>query len=80
MTLRRFSIALALMLTAGSTLAHTGHADVSLASGFAHPFTGIDHALAMFAVGLYAARQASYMRWALPAAFVLAMLGGAGLT
>lgn len=79
MTLRRFSIALALMLTAGSTLAHNGHADASLASGFAHPFTGIDHALAMLAVGLYAARQAGRLRWVLPAGFVLAMLGGAGL-
>lgn len=79
MTLRLIPIALPLLLVAGSALAHSGHGEAGFASGFAHPMSGLDHMLAMLAVGLYAARAKGAQRWQLPAAFVLAMLGGAGL-
>ena len=36
---------------AGPALAHPGHE----ASGFLHPFTGMDHLLAMVGVGMWAA-------------------------
>jgi urease accessory protein len=78
MTVLRIPAALAFTLVAGSAMAHTGHGG-SFPSGLAHPFSGLDHLLAMFAVGLYAARQAGAARWLLPAGFVAAMLGGAAL-
>jgi len=67
-----------LALVAGTASAHTGeHAVVGFASGFAHPFLGLDHLLAMLAVGLWAAQQGGRALWAVPAAFVAAMgLGG----
>lgn len=75
----RALITLALTLATGSALAHPGHESASFLSGFAHPLAGLDHLLAMFAVGLYAVSQAQRVRWLLPTAFVLAMLAGAGL-
>lgn len=59
-------------------LAHPGHeGDVgSLVAGFAHPFCGIDHVLAMAAVGLWAAFLGGRALCIVPAAFVLSMVGG----
>lgn len=76
----RFPLALALTLLAGSASAHPGHETASFMTGFGHPLGGLDHLLAMLAVGLYAARQPARPRWMLPATFVLAMLGGAALS
>jgi urease accessory protein len=54
--------------------AHVGHAEVgTFAGGVAHPFGGIDHLLAAFAVGLWAARSGLRSAWLLPCAFVAAM-------
>ena len=48
------------------------------AAGFVHPFTGLDHLLAMLAVGLWAAQLGGRWIWAVPLAFVGSMaLGGA---
>lgn len=79
MKIHRLMATLALAAASGTALAHPGHDAASFASGFAHPFGGLDHLLAMFAVGLYAARQPGAARWALPVGFVAAMLAGAGL-
>lgn len=79
MPLYRSLAALALLFAATSVCAHPGHEAASFAAGFAHPLAGLDHVLAMLAVGLYAATRVGTMRWALPAAFVVAMLGGAGI-
>lgn len=59
--------------------AHTGHHPVSgFISGLTHPLMGLDHLLAMIAVGLWAAQLGGRALWAVPAAFVGAMvLGGA---
>ena len=56
--MKRFTVptALLLLLASGTALAHPGH-DGGLAAGLAHPFTGLDHLLAMVAVGLWAAQQ-----------------------
>ncbi|THF65349.1 HupE/UreJ family protein [Pseudothauera rhizosphaerae] len=75
----RALITLGLALASGTALAHQGHESASFFSGFSHPLGGIDHLLAMLAVGLYAARQSGWQRWALPVGFVVAMLVGAGL-
>ncbi len=61
----------------GAALAHTGLAASGFASGFVHPFGGLDHVLAMFAVGLWAARLGGRATWAVPAAFVVVMAAGA---
>jgi len=72
----------ALMLGAASNaaLAHTGaeHA-VSFASGFAHPWSGLDHMLAMVTVGLWAGANGGRALWAWPASFVGVMLVGGAL-
>lgn len=63
---------------AGPALAHTGHdGGAGFAAGFAHPFGGLDHLLAMAAVGLWAIQQGSRRALILlPAAFVLPMALG----
>jgi urease accessory protein len=70
----------ALCLFAGTASAHTGnHTVTGFASGLAHPLSGLDHLLAMIAVGLWAAQQGGRAMWAVPAAFVGAMMLGGGL-
>jgi urease accessory protein len=61
------------------------HADVShlalsaqgFSSGFLHPLTGLDHLLAMLAVGVWAAQNTRTSRWLLPLVFPFMMLLGA---
>jgi urease accessory protein len=64
--------------TASGAAAHTfGAQGAGFAQGFAHPLSGIDHLLAMVAVGLWAAQLGGRALWAVPAAFVGMMaLGG----
>jgi urease accessory protein len=54
--------AAALLATPLSALAHDGHGASGLAAGFAHPFSGLDHLMAIVAIGglagLLARRQA----------------------
>lgn len=69
-------LALQLILLPSAAMAHAGH-DVS--GGFAHPFTGLDHLLAMVAVGVLAARSPARRVWLYPAVFVAAMAAGGGL-
>jgi urease accessory protein len=47
--------------------------------GFVHPFTGVDHLLAMIAVGLWAMQLGGRALWQVPASFVAAMTAGAAL-
>lgn len=64
--------------TASPVLAHTfGAAGAGLGAGLVHPFLGLDHLLAMVAVGLWAAQQGGAATWRVPGAFVAVMaLGG----
>ncbi len=63
-----------------SLSAHTGVGVTDgFSAGFMHPFSGYDHILAMFAVGLWAAQTGGLAIWAVPSAFVGMMLAGAGL-
>lgn len=58
--------------------AHPGHGGHGLESGFVHPLTGLDHLLAMFAVGLWASQIGGRAMWIVPLSFVSCMvLGGA---
>lgn len=67
-----------LTILATPALAHVGAdgAQHHLAAGFAHPFSGLDHCLAMIAVGLVAAFLGGKARAGLPVAFLAAMLAG----
>ena len=57
--------------------AHTGHHADGLSAGFSHPFGGLDHILAMVAVGFWAATLEGKARFIVPAAFVVVMAFGA---
>jgi urease accessory protein len=48
-------------------------------SGFSHPLFGLDHVLAMVAVGLWAAQLGGRSRWMVPSAFVILMTVGGAL-
>lgn len=72
-----YSTALAALLYSGAALAHPGHDHGALA-GLLHPLTGLDHVLAMLAVGLWGAQLGGRAQWLLPAGFVACLaLGGA---
>ncbi len=66
------------VLTPVAALAHTGAGDThGVVHGFMHPVTGLDHVLAMVAVGILAALLGGRAIWLVPASFVaLAAAGG----
>lgn len=71
------------MLAASAAMAHPGalphgHGGSFLA-GLVHPLSGLDHLLAMLAVGLWSCRQAPALRRAMPLLIALGMVAGAGL-
>ena len=74
-------VAAGVALAASSpALAHTGiEHSFSFAAGFKHPLTGLDHLLAMVAVGLWAGLNGGRALWAWPVAFVGVMLAGGAL-
>ena len=71
---------LALAIAAAATVPAFAHLDPaehdSFAAGFSHPLFGLDHILAMLAVGLWAATQGGRALWLVPAAFVGTMALG----
>lgn len=68
---------MALAALTAPALAHTGVGSVnSFAAGLEHPLFGLDHLLAMIAVGLWAAVANPKLFWAAPLGFVIGMLGG----
>jgi urease accessory protein len=54
---------------------HKGE-EVSFLSGFKHPISGLDHVVAMVAVGLWGAQLGAPAIWILPVAFPLVMAFG----
>jgi urease accessory protein len=73
------SIVAVLYVLPSAALAHTGIGDTAgLMHGFSHPVSGVDHILAMVAVGIFAYQLGGRALWMVPATFVLVMaLGGA---
>ncbi|HET9415117.1 MAG TPA: HupE/UreJ family protein [Pseudolabrys sp.] len=62
------------VLAPAAALAHPGHDGAGgLAHGFVHPLTGIDHVLAMIAVGVLAAQYGGRALWLVPMSFLVAM-------
>ncbi len=84
-TIRRATAAALLAGLAGAAQAHTGHGTHSLMEGLVHPF-GLDHLLAMVAVGVWSVSALPQGKaWQGPATFLLALvisaaLGAAGVT
>lgn len=76
MRLHKSLATLTLLLAPSLALAHPGHEHSGLLAGLAHPLGGLDHLLAMAAIGLWAAQQRGAARWSVPLAFVLSMLAG----
>jgi len=67
------------LLAAGAASAHTGQGDTGsgFVAGLLHPVTGVDHLLAMLAVGMWGAQLGMPALWVLPVAFPLVMaIGG----
>jgi urease accessory protein len=63
-----------------AAFAHPGGGDAhNFVHGFAHPFGGLDHVLAMITVGLFAYQLGGRALWLVPASFVLAMTAGGAL-
>lgn len=72
-----WALALGLLVLPSLALAHPGHVLASANAGFLHPFSGLDHLLAMLAVGLWAGRLGGAARWQLPLMFMAVMMLGA---
>ena len=74
---RPIAAAALLLATAAPAFAHLDPGEHgSLAAGFSHPLYGVDHILAMVAVGVWAAMIGGRAVWAAPATFVTLMAAG----
>ena len=75
---RTASLAALATLVGTAAFAHPGDhshlAHLGFATGFAHPFTGLDHLLAMIAVGLWASQLGGRAVWLLPLTFPVVWL------
>jgi urease accessory protein len=71
-------VSLLLLFYPLTAFAHTrGGEAIGFASGFEHPISGLDHVLAMVAVGLWGAQLGAPAIWVLPVVFPMVMaLGG----
>jgi urease accessory protein len=71
------SMTLAVLVAVPRAVAHEqGGVAGGLASGLMHPLTGIDHMIAMIAVGIWGAQLGSPAIWLLPVTFPLVMAFG----
>jgi len=76
--IRRLAVLAPLLLWAGPAQAHVEKGEAAgFLTGLRHPVSGMDHVLAMVAVGLWGAQLGSPAIWMLPVAFPMVMaLGG----
>lgn len=76
----RGALAALLAFSPSLAFAHPGHGEaVGFSHGFLHPIGGLDHVLAMVAVGIFAANLGGRALWAVPATFVALMAVGGAL-
>lgn len=60
-----------------TAFAHVGHGvSAGATAGLLHPLTGLDHLLAMIAVGVWAAQVGGRRVWVLPVTFLACMICG----
>jgi len=80
--MKRFSIPALFLAAAALVVAHPAHAHEAhavgggLVNGLLHPLTGLDHLVAMVAVGLWGAQLGRPLIYALPVAFPMMMAVG----
>jgi urease accessory protein len=68
---------LAIALLSAAAQAHSDQTSTGgFMAGYLHPLTGLDHLLAMVAVGIWGATLGAPLIWALPVAFPFMMLVG----
>jgi urease accessory protein len=71
------ALLIALAFWAQSAMAHTRKGEaIGFLTGFHHPISGLDHVVAMIAVGLWGAQLGAPAIWILPVAFPLVMAMG----
>ena len=77
-TARLLALLFVLLCFAPAAQAHVHRGEeLSFLSGFRHPISGLDHVVAMIAVGLWGAQLGAPAIWVLPVAFPMVMaLGG----
>lgn len=76
-SLRMLPIVVLLALSAPPAFAHPQNGEaVGFLTGFRHPISGLDHVLAMIAVGLWGAQLGAPAIWLLPVAFPMVMAVG----
>ena len=85
MRARSLLLGLSLVALPTAAFAHTGVATHDLIHGFMHPIGGLDHVLAMVAVGVFAVVLGGRALWLVPLSFVAMMalgfvLGANGVT
>jgi urease accessory protein len=74
---RAGAVAVFLAFCAQSALGHVLNGQATgFLTGFAHPISGLDHATAMIAVGLWGAQLGAPAMWVLPIAFPMVMAFG----
>lgn len=73
-----FKICLIVIFTLLSSLcfAHTAGNEIGFSSGLSHPILGMDHLLAMVAIGILSYQIGSKAIWKIPVSFVIFMLFG----
>lgn len=77
-SLRSVLLGATLLLAAANAAAHPDHGSASFSAGLAHPVGGLDHLLAMLAVGLWSAAALPPRRRIIaPALFVVLLVAGA---
>ena len=79
--LTKLLMTVGLVLTAGVAVAHPGHGEHTggFLSGLLHPMMGLDHLLAMAAIGFWSMRQSAGMKRSAPLFVVGGMVGGAAI-
>ena len=69
------TLAAALALAPTAAFAHPGIGDAhGFMQGLAHPLGGLDHILAMVAVGIFAWQLGGRALWLVPATFIVVMM------
>jgi urease accessory protein len=77
LTVRRTLVFMLVLLWAQAAFAHPAKGEAGgFVTGFRHPLSGLDHILAMVAVGLWGAQLGAPAIWILPVAFPMVMAFG----
>ena len=71
---------LTLLTALMSATAVQAHSGATIGAGFLHPISGLDHLLALLAVGIWAGRSGSKLIWQVPSLFITFTLLGAAIT